>query len=414
MCTYTYQIKTSTKSQKKQLNRKGASTKTTVVKAKPTPAKPAKSGSYKLVVKAPMPTKAARSPTAKPKARPTAVEILLSKINPTTTYKFTTSTVRYSTAKSATAKTNGLAKANSNNRNGKAAAAKANGNGKADAKPTAQVRLNGNGKVIVEKKVIGNAKTSAEKKSGANGKVTVVTKSSVTVEKKAAGNGKASTEVKEIKIKMNGKPENKVVGEAKAHGNAKIITVVEKKGTNGAASRAKMETTTRAKTEKVLKVEKIEKTLVSTAKAATKLAAKPTKATKYESTTLTKATKAAGGRSQARSEVKEASQVRSATTKVPPVRPTLIKAAKNVVEAVTLPRKVASTSTSVPVRPTPPRPGRPKMATEVNVKSNHKAFPPFGKPLPATPARKVTSGYQQVLRSVWPLRPGSLKGPPPS
>lgn len=406
MCTYTYQIKISTKSQKKQLNGKGASTKTTVIKAKPTPAKPAKSGSYKLVVKAPMPTKAARSPTAKPKARPTAVEILLSKINPTTTYKFTTSTVRYSTAKSATAKTNGLAKANGNNGNGKAAAAKANGNG--------QVKLNGNGKVVVEKKVIGNAKTSAEKKSGANGKVTVVTKSSATVEKKATGNGKASTEVKEIKIKVNGKPENKVVGEAKAHSNAKIITVVEKKGTNGAASRAKTETTTRAKTEKVLKVEKIEKTLISTAKAATRLAAKPTKATKYESTTLTKATKTARGRIQARSEVKEASQVRSATTKVPPVRPTLSKAVKNVVEAMTLPRKVASTSTFVPVRPTPPRSGRPKMATEVNVKSNHKPFPPFGKPLPATPARKVTSGYQQVLRSVWPLRPGSLKGPPPS
>lgn len=408
MCTDICQIKISTKSQKKQLNGKGGPTKTAVGKAKPTPAKPAKSGSYKLVVKAPMPPKAARSTTAKPKARPTAVEILLSKINPTTTYKFTTSTVRYSTAKSATAKTNGLAKASNNNGNGKAAAkAKANGNGKAEAKPTAQARLNGNGRVVVQKKVMGSAKTSAEKKSGANGKVTVVTKSSVTVEKKATGNGRASTEVKEIKMKVNRKPENKVVGEAKASGNAKIITVVEKKVTNGAASRAKMETTTRAKTEKVLKVEKIEKTVLSTAKSA----AKPTKATKFESTTLTKATKAAGGRSQARSEVKEASQVRTATTKVPPGRPTLSKAAKNVVEAVALPRKVASTSTSVPVRPTPPRPLKPKMATEVNVKSNHKPFPPFGKTFPAIPARKVTNGYQQVLRSVWPLRPSSPTGP---
>lgn len=384
--------------QKKQLNGKGAPPKSTVVKAKPTPAKPAKSGSYKLVVKAPMPTKAAKSTTAKPKARPTAVEILLSKINPTTS-KFTTSTVKYGNGKSAAAKTNGLAKAN-NSGNGKAAGAKANGSGKADAKSTAQARVNGNGKVVVEKKVIGNAKSSAEKKSGGNGKVTIITKSSVTVEKKAIGNGKATTEVKESKIKVNAKPENNVVGEAKANGNGKIVTVVEKKVANGAANRAKIETTTRAKTENFIKVEKVEKTVLSTAKSATKLAVKPTKATKSESTTLTKATKAtaaAGGKSQARAEVKEATQVKTVATKVPPVKTTVSKAAKNVVETVALPRKVASTS--VPVRPTPPRPVKPKMATDANVKSNHKPFPPFGKTLTAIPARKVTNGFQQVLRS---------------
>lgn len=390
--------------QKKQLNGKGAPIKSTVVKTKPTPAKPAKSGSYKLVVKAPIPPKAAKSTTAKPKARPTAVQILLSKINPTTS-KFTTSTVKYGSAKSAAAKTNSLAKA-SNNGNGKATGAKANGN--TDAKPTAQARVSANGKVVVEKKVIGNVKSSAEKKSSGNGKVTVVTKSSVTVEKKAFGNGKATTEVKEIKIKVNGKPENKVVGEAKANGGAKTVTVVEKKVTNGAANRAKIETTTRAKTEKVIKVEKIEKTVLSTAKSATKLAAKPTKATKFESTTLTKATKAAaaaGGKSQARAEVKEATQAKNVATKVPPVKTTVSGAAKNLVETVTLPRKVASTS----VRPTPPRPVKPKMATDANVKSNHKPFPPFGKTFTAIPARKVTNGYQQVLRSdasgsEWPQR----------
>lgn len=387
MCTYIYISNISTKQfsgdQKKQLNGKGAPSKSTALKAKPTPAKPAKSGSYKLVVKAPMPTK--------PKARPTAVEILLSKINPTTT-----STVKYANDKSAAAKTNGLAKAN-NNGNGKAAAAKANGNGKADAKPTAQARVNGNGRVVVEKKVTGNAKSSSEKKSGGNGKVTVVTKSSVTVEKKAVGNGKATSEVKEMKSKVSGKPENKVVGEAKANG--KIITVVEKKVTNGGANQAKIETTTRAKTEKGLKVEKI---VLSTAKSETKSAAKPTKATTSESTTITRVAKAAGGKSQARAEAKEATQVKSVATKVPPVKTTVSKAAKNVVETLALPRKVASTS--VPVRPTPPRPVKTKMATDVNVKSNHKPFPPFGKTLTAIPARKVTNGYQQVLRSEWPQR----------
>lgn len=351
-----------------------------------------------------MPTKAAKSTAAKPKANPTAAEILLSKINPTTTSKFTASTVKYSSGKSAAAKTNSLAKAN-NNANGKTAGAKANGNGKADAKPTAQAKGNGNGKVVVEKKVIGNAKSSAEKKSGGSGKVTVVTKSSVTVEKKATGNGKATTEVKEIKSKLSGKPENKVAGEAKANNSGKTVTVVEKKVTSGAANRAKIETTTRAKSEKVIKVEKIEKTVLSTARSEAKLTAKPTKATKFESATFIKTTNAAtaaGGKSQARAEVKEATQVRSVATKAPLVKTTVSKAAKNVVEAVTLPRKVASTS--LPIRPTPPRPVKPKTATDLNVKSNHKPFPPFGKTLPVIPARKVTNGYQQVLRSEWPQR----------
>lgn len=388
--------------QKKQLNGKEASTKSTVVKAKPTLAKPAKSGSYKLVVKAPMPSKAAKSTAAKPKAKPTAAQILLSKINPTAASKLTTSTVKYSTGKSAAAKTNSLAKA-SNNGNGKTTGAKTNG--KAEAKPTAQAKGNGNGKVVVEKKVIANGKSVAEKKSGGSAKVTVVTKSSVTVEKKAVGNGRATAEVKEIKNKVNAKAENKVVGEAGANNSGKTVTVVEKRVTNGAANRAKIETTTRAKTEKVIKVEKIEKTVLSAARSATKSAAKPTKATTFESTTFPKATDAAaaaGGRSQARAEVKEATQVKSVATKAPLVKTTVSKAAKNMVETVTLSRKVASTS--VPIGPTPPRPVKPKTATDLNVKSSHKPFPPFGKTLPTMPARKVTNGYQQVLRSEWPQR----------
>lgn len=385
--------------QKKQLNGKGAPTKSTVVKAKPTPAKPVKSGSHKLVVKSSMPTKAAKS-TAKPlKARPTAVEILLSKINPTTASKFTLSIVKNANSKSAAAKTNGLAKAN-NNGNGKATGAKANGNGKADAKPTTQARLNGNGKVVSQTKV-SSAKSLAEKKYSGNGKGAIVTKSNVS-EKKTSGNGKATIEVKEIKIKVNGKPENKVIGEAKANTNGKIITVVEKKFTNGAANRAKIETTTRAKTEKVTKVEKTEKTVFTTAKSAKKTdaskSAKATKATKFGPTTLTKATKAAAaGKTQGRAEVKEVTQVKTVVTKVPLVKPTVSKAAKNVVERVTIPRKVASTS--MPIRPTPPRPTKSKMAVDINVKSQHKPFPPFGKTAlsgTAIPARKVTNGYQQV------------------
>lgn len=329
-----------------------------------------------------MPTKA-----AKPKARPTAVEILLSKITPTTTSKFTSSTLKYGSAKSAAAKTNGLAKAN-NVGNGKATGAKANGSSKAAAKPTAQARVSGNGKVGVEKKVIGNGKSSAEKKSGGNGKFTVVTKSSVTVEKR----GQATTVVKESQMKVTGKAANKVVGEAKANGSGKTISVVEKKVTNGAAARAKIETTTRGKTQKVIKVEK---TVVSTAKAATKSSAKPTKATNFEGATLMKATKAAGGRSQAGAEGREASHGKTAATKVPALRTTVSKAAKSVLQTVAPPRKVASTS--VPVRPTPPRPGKPKMATDTYEKS--KPFPPFDKPFTALPGRKVTNGFQQVLRS---------------
>lgn len=409
--------------QKKQLNGKGAPTKSTAVKAKPNPAKPAKSGSYKLVVKSPMPTKAAKS-TAKPiKGRPTAVEILLSKINPTTASKSTISTIKNGNGKSAASKSNGLAKAYSNG-NGRATGAKANG--KADAKPTAQARVKGNGKVVVEKKVILNAKSSAEKKSSGNGKVTIVTKSNGAAEKKTSGNGKATIEVKEIRMKVHGKPENKVTGEAKANGNGKMITVVEKKFTNGAASRAKIETTTRAKTEKVIKIEKIEKAVLSTAKSATKLdaskAAKPAKATKFDATILTKPIKAAAaGRTQARAEVKEVTQVKT-VTKVPLVKTTVNKAAKNVVERVTLPRKVASTS--MPVRPTPPRPTKSKMAVDINVKSQHKPFPPFGKTAlsgTSIPGRKITNGYQQVQwsgpclgqggRSVWPICPTLLPGP---
>lgn len=404
--------------QKKQLNGKGAPTKSTAVKAKPTPVKPAKSGSYKVVVKSPMPTKAAKS-TAKPfKGRPTVVEILLSKINPITTSKSTISLIKNGNGKSAAAKTNGLAKANING-NGRATGAKANGNGKADSKPTAQARVS---KVVVEKKVIINGKSSAEKKSSGNGKVTIVTKSNGAAEKKTSGSGKATIELKEIKVKVHGKPENKVAGEAKANGNGKIITVVEKKFTNGAANRAKIETTTRAKTEKVIKVEKIEKTTLSTAKSATKLdaskAAKPTKATKFDASTLIKATKAvaAAGKTQARAEVKEVTQVKTVVTKVPLVKTTASKAAKNVVERVTMPRKVASTS--MPVRPTPPRPTKSKMAVDINVKSQHKPFPPFGKTAlsgTTVPGRKVTNGYQQVQWrgpcvgqsgcSVWPICP---------
>ncbi|XP_069024740.1 neurofilament heavy polypeptide-like, partial [Embiotoca jacksoni] len=397
---------------KKEVNGKAAPTKPTPVKAKPTPAKPAKAGQFKLVVKPPMPTKAPKAFPAKPsKAKPTAVEILLSKIKPTAAAKSkpTAAPAKNSNDKPAVEKkVNGATKTNGN---GKAPAAKSNGNGKAsaEAKPTAQAKVNGNsngngnGKVVAEKKVNGNGKSSAEKKANGNGKATVVSKTNgngkAAAEKKANGNGKTAVEVK---VKANAKAENKVNGEAKANGNSKVTTVVEKKAvSNGAANQAKVETTTKTKTEKVVKVEK---TVVSAAKAAAKVEAtkapKPAKATKPEPTKMAKAvaTKALAAKTQMKAEVKEVTKVKTVVTKVPLVKLTATKAVKNVVKKVSIPTKVAATS--APVRPTPPRPTKSnKVLLDVNVKSQHKPFPPFDKTAlsgNAVPAKKVTNGYQQV------------------
>nr|XP_029137903.1 nucleolar protein dao-5-like [Labrus bergylta] len=419
-------------------------------------AKPAKTGPSKLVVKSPMPTKAPKPSSAKPtKVKPTAVEILLSKIKPTAAAKSEPKAAPAKNGKPVVEKkANGATKANGNG-NGKAAAAKANGNGKAtaEAKPTAQAKVNGNGngkvvaekkvngngngatvqakvngngngKVVAEKKVIGNGngatvqakvngngkvvaekiviasgKSSASKKANENGKATVVSKTNgkATAEKKVNGNGKTTIEVKEITVKVNGKAENKVNGEAKANG--KVITVVEKKVVSNGA--AKTETTTKAKTEKVVKVEKIEKTVVSAAKSAAKVEAtkapKPTKATKAEPTKAAKvvATKASAAKTQEKAEVKEVVKVKTVVTKVPLVKPTVSKVVKTVVEKVNIPKKAAPTS--APVRPTPPRPTKSKMV-DMNVKSLHKPFPPFGEAVlggTAVQAKKVTNGYQQ-------------------
>lgn len=203
--------------QKKEVNGKAAPTKSNLLKPKPTPPKPAKSGKFKIV-KTPIPTKAPKTS----KSKPTAAEILLSKIKPTAAAKSKTTPAP---AKNGNSKTAAEKKANG--------AAKANGNGKAAvSKPTAQAKVNGNGKSSAEKKV--NAKVTAAPKVNGNGKVTT--------EKKVNGNSK-----------VNGKAENKVNGEAKASGKA-------------AANQAKTETTTKAKTEKV--------------KAETNKAPKPTKASK--------------------------------------------------------------------------------------------------------------------------------------
>lgn len=131
-----------------------------------------------------MPTKASKSS----KAKPTAADVLLSKIKPTK-----------SKPTAAPAK----------NGNGKTGAVKkANGNAKATtgAKPTPQVKVNGNGngKVVAEKKAPVTSKASS------NGKVTT--------EKKANGNGKTATDVK---AKGNSN------GGAKANGNHKTTTKIQ-------------------------------------------------------------------------------------------------------------------------------------------------------------------------------------------
>uniref|UniRef100_UPI003AAACF66 uncharacterized protein n=1 Tax=Centroberyx gerrardi TaxID=166262 RepID=UPI003AAACF66 len=401
---------------KKAVNGKPVPTKPTPVKAKPTPAKLAKTAPYKLVVKPAMPTKAPKSSTAKPsKAKPTAVEVLLSKIKPTAAAKSksTPAPTKNGNGKPvAEKKANGAAKANGNG-NGKAAVAKANGNGKAtaEAKPTAQAKVNGNGngKAVAEKKVNGNGngKTSAEKK--VNGKATVVAKANgngngkASAEKKVNGEAKANANGKsavEVKVKVNGKAENKVNGEAKANGKA--ITVVDKKANgNGAVKLAKTETTTKAKTV-VVKVEKIEKTVVSAAKSAAKVEAtkapKPTKAPEPTKVLKAAATKAPAAKTQVKAEVKEVTKVKTVVTKVPLVKSTVnkVEKVKNVVQKVSIPKKEPPTPT--PVRPTPPKPTKSKVVLDINVKSQHKPFPPFGKTAlsgTAVPAKKIGNGYQQ-------------------
>lgn len=363
------------------LNGKAAPTKSTTVKAKPTPAKSAKTGAYKLVVKLPMPAKTAKA-TKSSKAKPTAVEILLSKINPTAAAKLKTTTVA------------------SKSGNGKSAITKTNG--KAAVKPTVQAKVNGNGKTVaVEKKVNGNGngKSSAEKSSTGYGKPTAVSKTNGNGNDKSAvvkkANGKTTVEVKEITVKVNSKSATKVSGDSKTNGNGKAVG-------KEASNQAKVETTTKGKTEKVVKVEKtVVSAVKSTAKASTSKAPKPTKASKPESTTMAKAgaSKASTGKTQLRAEVKEVTKIKTVVTKVPLIKSTISKVEKNVVEKVSIPRKVATTS--VPVRPTPPRPTKSKMVLDINIKSQHKPFPPFGKTAlsgAAVPAKKITNGYQQVQK----------------
>lgn len=359
-------------------NGKAGPTKSTPVKAKPTPAKSTKTGGYKLVVKPPMPTKSAKSIKTS-KAKPTAVEILLSKINPTAAVKVKTTTVATKSG------------------NGKTVITKTYS--KAAVKPTVQAKVNGNGKtVIVEKKVSGNGngKSSAEKSSNGNGKPTVVSKINGNGSDKAAVvkkvNGKTTVEVKAITVKVNSKSETKVSGDSKANGNGKAVG-------KDASNQAKVETTTKGTTEKIVKVEKtVVSAVKSTAKASTSKAPKPTKASTPEATTMAKAstTKATTGKAQLKAEVK---QVKTVVNKVPLVKSKVSKVEKNVVEKVSIPRKVATTS--VPVRPTPPRPTKSKMVLDINIKSQHKPFPPFGKTAlsgTAVPAKKITNGYQQVQK----------------
>lgn len=110
-----------------------------------------------------MPTKASKSSAAKPsKAKPTAAELLLSKIKPTATAK----------SKPTTAPA----------KNGK--------------KPNGATKANSNGKIVPEKKVNGNGKSPTEKKVSGNGKATVGSK-----------------------VNGNGKTGNKVNGAAKTNSN---------------------------------------------------------------------------------------------------------------------------------------------------------------------------------------------------
>lgn len=355
--------------QKKVSNGKAGPSKSTPVKAKPTPAKSTKAGGYKLVVKPPMPTKTAKSPKSS-KAKPTAVEVLMSKINPTAAVKVKTTTI---TTKSS---------------NGKTIVTKTSG--KVAVKPTVQAKVNVNGKTVtVEKRVHGNGKSSAEKSSNGNGKATVVSKINGNGSNKAAvvqkANGKATVQVKEITVKVNS-------GNSNTNGNGKAVG-------KEASNQAKSETTKKGKTEKNVKVEKtVVSAVKSTAKASTSKAPKPTKASAPEATTMAKAstTKATTGKTQLKAEVK---LVKTVVTKVPLVKSTVSKVEKNVVKKFSIPRKVATTS--VPVRPTPPRPTTSKMGLDINVKSQHKPFPPFGKTAlrgTAVPAKKVTNGYQQVQK----------------
>ncbi|CAG5888980.1 unnamed protein product [Menidia menidia] len=374
---------------KKAPNGKAAPTKSTLVKAKPTPAKPAKTSAYKLVVKPPLPTKASKSSTAKQqKTKPTAAVNLLSKIKPTAAAKSkpTAAPSKNGNGKpTAQKKPNGTVKPSVNG-NGKTSAAKSNG--KAEAKPTVQAKVNGNGngKVVAEKKINGNGngKSSAEKKVNGNVKATSVPKTN--------GNGKAAAEKKP---NGNGKAQAKGNGVAKANGGSKLTTALEKKVVSkGAANQAKSETTTKTKADKAVKVDK---TVVSAAKAASKVDATkaPTKASKPKPTQPAKAitTKAPTAKTQSKAEVKEVTKVKSVGAKVPLVKPTV---SKPVVKKVSIPTKVAPTT--APVRPTPPRPTKPKVMVDNNVKSKNRPFPPFGKTVlggTAVPGKKVTNGYQQ-------------------
>ena len=171
--------------QKKAANGKPVPTKPAPAKAKTAAAKAAKAKSAKVVVKPPMPTKAAKPAVVKPsKAKPTAVEVLLSKIRPTA------AAAKKSSAEKKV-KAEGKAKANTN---GKAVVTKATSSTKVS---------NGNGKVTVEKKVV---KTVVEKKvnglAKANGKAAVVKAKASAADKKANGAAKPAKTETSMKAKV--------------------------------------------------------------------------------------------------------------------------------------------------------------------------------------------------------------------
>lgn len=291
------------------------------------------------MVKPPLPTKASKST----KTKPTAANAFLSKIKPTSAPKSKPTSVGIGN-KVAQNKPNNAAKANGN---GKESLAKPNSNGKDGTKPTVPSKVNGNGKgkIVIEKKV--NGKSSAEKKANSNGKAAVVSK------------GKA-----------NGKAENKNSNEAKANGNNKHTSLSGKKNVKVAAGQAKLETTTKPVTVKASKTNKLE----------------PTKPTKILKPQPTKVAKIKSVKTPVKAEVK-------ASTKVKTFPPQVSK--KAVVKKIA-PTQVASTPNP---RPTPPRSTKPKVTADSNVKSQHRAFPPFDLTFlsgTTVPEKNAIIGVQQV------------------
>lgn len=282
----------------------------------------------------------------------------MSKIKPTSATKSKPTSVPVTNGignKAAQKKPNSAAKSNGN---GKESLVKPNSNGKDGTKPTTPSKVNGNGKgkIVIEKKL--DVKFPSEKKANGNGKAAVLSKE-----------------------KANGKAENKISNAAKANGNNKHMSLLEKKNVNkGAGGQAKLETTTKPVTEKVLKTNKLE---------ATK-APKPTKILKPQPT---KVTKNPTVKTFGKAEVKHAAKVKTFPPKVSTVKKV---PNKTVVKKFPILTKVASTPTP---RPTPPRPSKSKVTADSNVKSQHRAFPPFGKTFlsgTAVPGKSAAGSFQQV------------------